>query len=119
MYAHPQQDSTYDVRALRQQAGRWLRQLRERQGLSQRGLADLVSVEYYSFISQLETGRGRVPPERYAQWAHALGLEPAEFVKGLMRYYDPITYGILFEDDETGQLGLGGSPNERDHNDGA
>ena len=119
MYAHPQQDSNYDVRALRQQAGRWLRQLRESQGLSQRGLADLVGVEYYSFISQLETGRGRVPPERYAVWAHALGLKPADFVKGLMRFYDPITYGILFEDDETGQLGLGRLPNERDHPDGA
>ena len=104
MYAHPQQDTNYDVRALRQQAGRWLRQLRENQGLSQRALADMVGVEYYSFISQLETGRGRVPPERYAIWARALGLESAEFVKGLMRFYDPITYDILFEGDETGQI---------------
>jgi len=98
VYAHPQQDTNYDVRALRQQAGRWLRGLRERQGLSQRELADLVGVEYYSFVSQLETGRGRVPPERYTTWAYALGMEPAEFVKGLMRYYDPVTYAILFGD---------------------
>ncbi len=96
MYAHPQQESSYDVQELRRQAGRWLKSLRERRGLSQRQLSQLVGVEYYSFISQLEAGRGRVPPERYEVWAEALGVDSVTFVKGLMRYYDPITYRILF-----------------------
>lgn len=96
MYAHPQQESTYDVQQLRQSAGRWLKSLRENRGLSQRQLAKLVGVEYYSFISQLEAGRGRVPPERYEIWAAALEIDKVTFVKGLMRYYDPITFHILF-----------------------
>lgn len=81
---------------LRRQAGHWLKQKREERNLSQRQLADLLGLDYYTFISQLETGRGRIPPERYADWARSLGMEPHDFVYVLMRYYDPITFSILF-----------------------
>ena len=99
MYSHPQQRAHQDTVALRKQAGRWLKALREEQGLSQRQLAQRVEVEYYTFISQLEAGRGRVPPERYEIWARALGMEPRPFVKHLMQYYDPVTHAILFGDE--------------------
>jgi transcriptional regulator with XRE-family HTH domain len=79
-------------------AGSWLKRLREARGLSQRDLAKLVGAEYYTFISQLETGRGRIPPDRYCDWAEALGVSPKEFVRTLMRFYDPVTYAILFDD---------------------
>ena len=85
-----------EAQLLRRQAGRWLKQKREERNLSQRQLADLLGLDYYTFISQLETGRGRIPPERYADWARSLGMEPQEFVYVLMRYYDPITFSILF-----------------------
>jgi len=98
MYSNPQKLSQGGVLELRQQAGRWLRELREARGLSQRGLADRVGAEYYTFISQLEAGRGRIPPDRYATWATALGVEPKMFVQKLMRYYDPVTYEIVFAD---------------------
>ncbi|WP_367715673.1 helix-turn-helix transcriptional regulator [Nitratireductor sp. GISD-1A_MAKvit] len=84
---------------LRREAGRWLKDKREEKKLSQRQLADLLGFEYYTFVSQLETGRGRIPPERYVDWANALGIEPRVFVKTLMRYYDPITFNILFSDE--------------------
>jgi len=77
----------------------WLKELREKRGLSQRQLAQLVGADYYTFISQLETGRGRIPPDRYLQWAEALDIEPTVFVRTLMRFYDPVTYGILFAND--------------------
>ncbi len=79
----------------------WLKELREARGLSQRELAARVGTEYYTFISQLETGRGRLPPDRYLVWADSLGVTPREFVQRLMRYYDPVTYGILFDDAST------------------
>jgi len=88
--------STKGAKELRKQAGLWLRELRENCGLSQRQLADKVGAEYYTFISQLETGRGRIPPDRYLVWATALKVEPQEFVRTLMSYYDPVTYKILF-----------------------
>ncbi len=84
---------------LRRQAGRWLKSKREERGLSQRQLADRLGLDYYTFISQLETGRGRIPPERYVDWAHALGMEPRQLVRTLMRYYDPITFELLFPED--------------------
>jgi len=98
MYTHPQRRSTKLTQKLRNQAGFWLRELREKRGLSQRDLAERVGAEYYTFISQLENGRGRIPPDRYLVWAEALGVEPRAFVRTLMSYYDPVTYNIIFGD---------------------
>lgn len=96
MYGNPQRRTSAEVQDLRREAGRWLKERREAAGLSQRQLAAKVGAEYYTFISQLETGRGRIPPDRYRDWAEALGVPPAEFVRSIMKYYDPITHDILF-----------------------
>jgi transcriptional regulator with XRE-family HTH domain len=97
VYSSPQKLSDEEVGELRREAGQWLKRLREAQGLSQRDLADAVGVEYYTFISQVESGRGRIPPDRYRVWAKALRVPAREFVIKLMRYYDPVTYRILFD----------------------
>src|SRR5262245_57259359 len=81
---------------LRQEAGSWLRELREQRGLSQSELAQRVAVKYYTIISQLEHGRGRIPPDAYLVWANALGVDSRHFVWRLMSYYDPVTYEIFF-----------------------
>ena len=96
MYGNPQKRSASEVQELRREAGRWLKQLREAAGLSQRDLAARVGADYYTFISQLETGRGRIPPDRYEAWAEALEVEPRAFVTEILRFYDPATYRILF-----------------------
>jgi transcriptional regulator with XRE-family HTH domain len=98
MYGNPQKRSAADVQDLRREGGRWLKDLREQAGLSQRQLAVKVGTEHYTFISQLETGRGRIPPDRYVDWAAALGLPAKPFVQQLLRYYDPITHEILFQE---------------------
>jgi len=96
----PQRRSTKRTGQLRNQSGAWLRELREKRGLSQRELAKRVGAEYYTVISQLEAGLGRIPPDRYLVWADALGVEPREFARTLMSYsdpvYDPATYDITF-----------------------
>ena len=96
MSLHTQTQSAKRSHKLRKEAGQWLRELRESRGLSQRGLAEIVGARNYTFISQLEHGRGRIPPGRYLLWAGALGVEPREFVRGLLYYYDPVTYHIIF-----------------------
>ena len=106
MYVHPQQSAQHDVHKLRREAGKWLKELREKRNLTQRELAELVGIDYYTFISQLEVGRGRIPPDRYERWAKALDIEPAEFVKNLMRYYDPETYRLLFGEKDIDDSGL-------------
>ena len=62
----------------------------------QRELADRVNMEYYTFISQIEAGRGRVPADRMRDWAIALEVEPREFAVALLRFYDPHTYDMVF-----------------------
>src|SRR3954463_1910449 len=96
MYGKPQKRSPREVQALRREGGVWRKGLREAAGLSQRQLAAKVGADYYTFISQLETGRGRIPPDRYTDWAKALGMSDKDFVREVLRFYDPITYGILF-----------------------
>jgi transcriptional regulator with XRE-family HTH domain len=96
MYGNPQGRLNTEVQDLRRLGGKWLKEKREHAGLSQRELAERVGAEYYTFISQLETGRGRIPPDRYQVWATALRMDAREFVRELMRFYDPVTYGILF-----------------------
>ena len=80
--------------------GAWLRDLREARGLSQRDLSEALGLEYYTFISQLENGRGKIPPRRYRDWANALGQDPRTFVRKLLMHYDPVSYNILFLDKE-------------------
>ena len=96
MHSPPQRLSTKAMKELRDQAGAWLRELRENCGLTQRDLAAKVGAEHYTLISQLETGRIRIKLDRYLVWATALNVEPQEFVRTLMSYYDPMTYEILF-----------------------
>jgi len=104
MYGNPQHRNLTEVQELRREGGRWLKERRERLGLSQRQLADLVGADYYTFISQLETGRGRIPPDRYSDWARALQMRGPDFVRSVLSYYDPITYSMLFgKDDESGK----------------
>ena len=99
MYGNPQRLAAAQVQELRREGGRWLKERREEVGLSQRQLAEIVGAEYYTFISQLETGRGRIPPDRYRLWAQGLKMSPKDFVRNILRFYDPVTYGILFDAD--------------------
>lgn len=89
----PDSDETF---RLRQEAGQWLRGLREAAGLSQRELARAVEIDYYTFISQIESGRGRVPPAQIAAWAVALNVPVRDFAIEMMRYYDPVNYELIF-----------------------
>lgn len=87
------------ARQLRQDAGRWLRACREARAMTQRDLAERVGLRYYTFISQIEGGHGRIPPDQYEAWATALDIEPREFAKSMLRYYDPFTFRLLFPED--------------------
>ncbi len=101
MLAEVQKASPEEAKEQRAALGVWLKELREKAGLSQRELADRLSLDYYTFISQLENGRGRIPVHRYAEWAVALEQDPQSFVKKLLSYYEPTTYKILFQDTGT------------------
>ncbi|WP_296599341.1 helix-turn-helix transcriptional regulator [Phenylobacterium sp.] len=84
------------IKLLRQQAGRWLKSAREEAGLTQAELAEKVGLRYYTFVSQVESGLGRLPIETQGAWAEALGLVPGDFAKTLLRFYEPELYRLLF-----------------------
>jgi transcriptional regulator with XRE-family HTH domain len=90
--------STEEMRKLRKQAGLYIRQLRLAAGLSQLDLAQRLKLQYYTFISQIENGAARVPPESLDEFAAALGVASREFAKTLLSFYDPWTYRAIFND---------------------
>jgi transcriptional regulator with XRE-family HTH domain len=85
------------AKELRRQAGTWLKELRGRAGLSQLQLAERLNLKYYTFVSQVENGFGRVPTESMEAWGRALGVEPPAFARQLLSFYDPELHRLLFE----------------------
>ena len=86
------------ARKKRIEAGAYIKKLRLAHDpkITQRALADKLKLDYYTFISQVETGAARVPPESQVAWAKALGIDPQGFAKKLLSYYDPHTHKALF-----------------------
>jgi transcriptional regulator with XRE-family HTH domain len=93
---------------LRRQAGVWLKAAREAAGLTQAELAERVGLRYYTFVSQVESGHGRVPIEAQGAWAKALGMAETEFARTLLALYDPELHRLLFGD-EPAEMGAAAS----------
>lgn len=85
------------AKKLRKQAGAYIKGLRSDAGLTQNELARRLNLDYYTFISQVENGFNRVPPETMGDWARALKVDPQEFARKLLSFYDPHTFKALFE----------------------
>lgn len=85
------------AKQLRKEAGAWLKELRTQAGLSQIELANRLGFKYYTFISQVENGFGRVPTASMEAWASALGVNPSYFAKMLLSFYEPELYRLLYE----------------------
>lgn len=92
--AAPSEDA---AKLLRKQAGAWLKGLRVEAGLSQMQLAEKLDFKYYTFISQIENGFGRLPTDSMEPWARALGINPSHFAKKLISFYEPELYRLLYE----------------------
>ena len=72
--------------------------LRAQAGLSQVDLAQALGLRYYTFVSQVENGFGRVPTESLEAWARALGVEPSAFARELLSHYEPELHRLLFKE---------------------
>lgn len=89
-------DAEADIaRELRRDLGRWLKQRREDAGLTQADLAAALDLKYYSFISQVENGVGRIPQALYAPWAFALQISAADFAWMALSHLEPGLYAML------------------------
>lgn len=92
------------TKELRKQAGQWLKGAREAAGLTQAELAERVGLRYYTFVSQVESGLGRVPVDVQGAWAEALGHNPQDFAKRLLRFYEPELFRLLFSGEDAGRV---------------
>jgi transcriptional regulator with XRE-family HTH domain len=88
-----------EAKQLRKAAGRWLQDKRKEAGLSQIDLANKLGLKYYTFVSQVENGFGRVPSESMEAWGRAIGVPPAQFARHLLSFYDPELHRLLFEEE--------------------
>lgn len=82
--------------ALRKQAGAYLKKQREKAEITQNELARILGFDYYTMISQVESGKSRLPPDKMVAWATAIKTDPKEMAKTLLRSYDPFTWQVLF-----------------------
>ena len=87
--------SSREARLRRADAGDYIKRLRTDSEMTQRQLADKLNLEYYTFISQMECGQGRLPPKLWADTAIALNQDPKEFGLRMLSYYDPYAYECI------------------------
>lgn len=99
----PSPERVAEQKRLRVAAGAWLRRAREAAGLTQVDLAQRVGARYYTFISQIESGVGRVPIDGQRAWAEALGIPSSDFARTLLGYYEPELSDLLFGDEQPRQ----------------
>lgn len=95
-YTHPQHGSGEDARKRRKEAGKILRNRRLELEKTQREVAKEVGIEYYTMVSQIETGTVRLPPDMMEDYARCLQMDPSDLTKKMMYYYDPVTWKLLF-----------------------
>lgn len=89
-----------NAKHLRRDLGDWLRQRRQDAGLTQADLAGRLGIRYYSFVSQVEHGIGRIPQDLYGPWAEALGLDRRRFAVTILRHLEPGLYELIDDEPE-------------------
>lgn len=98
MSPKPQTLSDPETLELRLQGCKLIKKLCERAGYSQTQFANAIGVTTNVFISQGETGRSRRPPAELPLWAKALRVGTRDLLRLVIRFYDPLTSALLFND---------------------
>ena len=88
--------ATNNARPERVKLGNWMKTRREELGLTQNDLAKLLNYEYYTYISAIESGKGRIPPEKYEAFAKALKMPALDLYKIILRHEDPYGFKIAY-----------------------
>lgn len=79
----------------RARAGAWLRDRRERLGLTQREMAARVGYRYHAYLSQLESGKVRLATHEIDAWSRALALDPRTMAQVYLALYEPDLFDRL------------------------
>jgi len=79
----------------RKQTGKYLRNLREKAGLTQQDVAISVDMKYYTFISQIENGSASLQIYYWEVYALTMGVPVTEFARKMIKLSDPELYRLL------------------------
>lgn len=77
--------------------GQLLRNRREAMGFTQKDLARLLEIEYYTMISNMELGHMAVPPRLWVPLALALNMDRNEWSLRCLREIQPDVYEAIFD----------------------
>ncbi len=95
--ARPKTDTSNAQRlSMRQLGSAWLREKREKCGLSQREVSNRLGIDSHTFISAIESGGPSLPEDRWEEYAQILGIDWPEFCKNMIMYFKPDIYRSLF-----------------------
>lgn len=76
--------------------GKYLKRKRTDAGLTQNDLGKLLGFDYYTFVSQVETGSAALPEDCIAAWADALGIDAPELAKRVIAHLHPDLFAALY-----------------------
>lgn len=76
--------------------GTLMKDQRATHGFTQKALADVIGIEHYTMISQMERGHMSIPPALWVPIANALRMDRQEWVLMCLREIQPEVYGALF-----------------------
>ncbi|MBY5960677.1 helix-turn-helix domain-containing protein [Marinobacter nauticus] len=77
-------------------AGKFIRSLRIKAGLTHLKFAQQTGIGTYTRISRIESGEDRLPPQSHRAAAKALGIAGNKFAKAMLYFYEPEWFMSLF-----------------------
>lgn len=81
----------------RDNLGLALKDARQKEGYTQKALAEALGVEYYTMISQMELGYISIPPTLWVPIAQTLKMDESEWVLRCLREYQPELFQAIFK----------------------
>jgi hypothetical protein len=96
MAGYHQAHGSKELKDARKKTGEWLKKLRINAGITQLELARACGYEYVSFMSQIEAGKGRIPPEKYEIFAKSYKVSNVWFGRNYLHLTDPYMFEMLF-----------------------
>lgn len=76
--------------------GQFLKRCRNSKGYTQPQMAEAVGQNYFTVISQIENGSGKIPTTDIHLWAEALGVPTPDLAKAYVKAYDRPLFEALF-----------------------
>ncbi len=81
---------------LRQRGGAWFQNKRQSLGLTQLDVSKRLGYDYYTFVAQIESGKGKLPEEHYETVAKLFKMSPQDFAKKQLVFYFPSIFKCLY-----------------------